>query len=673
LKSAWRFPATIFLSAFLLFQVQPIVARKLLPEFGGTPAVWSTCLLFFQAVLLAGYAYAHSLANRWVALRWLHLILLAGSIWFLPITIRASGGGDPTVQILTLLALSVGAPYFLLSSTAPLIQRWFSAARPGESPWRLYALSNLGSFLALLSYPFVVEPFIRLSTQMRIWSVLYVAFALLCGFTAWTAQESQRPVEDVAFDAEPKAKLRAILLWLALSTTASMILLATTNEISQEIAVNPFLWVAPLSLYLLTFVLTFESDRWYRRPFYAGFTGLFAAIACSVSAAANTVPVLWQLGVYLAALFFACMLCNGELVRARPSASHLTAFYLTIAAGGALGGVFVALIAPRVFTEFDEYPIGFGAACALGLICWLASDGFKAWKGFDARIPLSALLLGAFTAFAYILVTGGQGSLLSVRNFYGILRVSEETDRVGVKRELTHGRIDHGFQYQEAAHRDWPTSYYGPHSGVALALDALALNALRVPRRIAVVGLGAGTIAAWGKPGDEIRFYEINPDVIRIANTWFSFLKDSQAHTNTVLGDARIQLTAESARGTAHDFDAIAVDAFSSDSIPMHLLTAECADVYRQRLKPGGILLLHITNKTLDLEPVARGIADHLGWQAAQIVSQRDPDTGESASQWVIIGADISGFTHASGWTALTQPPLIWTDDFASLWHVLRF
>ncbi len=538
--------------------MQPIVARKLLPEFGGTPAVWSTCLLFFQAVLLAGYAYAHGLPekSKW---RWLHLALLIASVWFLPITIRASRGGDPTAQILMLLALSVGAPYFLLSSTAPLIQRWFSAAHPGESPWRLYSLSNLGSFLALLSYPFAVEPFIRLSTQMRVWSVLYVAFALLCGFTAWTVQEVARPVEDAVSDAEPKPKPRAILLWLGLSTTASIVLLATTNEISQEIAVNPFLWVVrSLSLYLLTFVLTFESDRWYRRPFYAGFAGLFAAIACSVSAAANTVPVLWQLGVYLAALFFACMLCNGELVRARPSASHLTAFYLTIAAGGALGGVFVALIAPRVFTEFDEYPIGFGAACALGLICWLAGDGLRAWKGFDARIPLSALLLGLCTAGAFMLVTGGQGSLLSVRNFYGILRVSEETDGVGVKRKLTHGRIDHGFQYQEPKHRDWPTSYYGPHSGVALALNALALNALSSPRRIAVVGLGTGTIAAWGKPGDEIHFYEINPDVIRIANTWFSFLKDSQAHVVTVLGDARIQLASESAHGAAHDFDAIA-------------------------------------------------------------------------------------------------------------------
>ena len=659
--TAWRFPATIFLSAFLLFQVQPIVARKLLPEFGGTPAVWSTCLLFFQAVLLAGYAYAH-----WLERRWLHVGLLAASAGFLPIAIRPSSGGDPATQILLLLALSVGVPYFLLSSTAPLVQRWFSAARGGESPWRLYALSNLGSFLALLSYPFAIEPFLRLGAQMHIWSALYAAFVLLCGYTAWTARDVAPAAAELA--SEPKPALLTILLWLGLSTSGSVILLATTNEISQEIAVNPFLWVAPLSLYLLTFVLTFESDRWYRRAFYAGFAGLFAAVACSVSAAANAVPVLAQLGVYLAALFFACMLCNGELVRSRPSPRYLTAFYLTVAAGGALGGVFVALIAPRVFTEFSEYPIGFAAACALGLASWLGSEGFKAWKGFDARVPLSALLLGLFTAGAYMLVTGGQGSLLSLRNFYGILRVSESTGENGVRRTLTHGRIDHGFEYVQADRRDWPTSYYGPHSGVALALNALSL-----PRRVAVVGLGAGTIAAWGKPGDQIRFYEINPDVVKIANTWFWFLKDSQAQIGTVLGDGRIQLAAELAHGAFHDFDAIAVDAFSSDSIPVHLLTSECADIYQQRLKPGGILLLHITNKTLDLTPVARGIAQHLGWQAAQITSERDADTGESAATWVVLGADISRFTQHRGWTPLTRPPLLWTDDFSSLWPILKF
>lgn len=648
-----------------------MIARKLLPEFGGTPAVWSTCLLFFQTLLLAGYIYAHGLPNGRAG-QWVHVALLAASAIFLPIALRgAIGAGGPTRQILLLLAISVGGPYFLLSSTAPLIQRWFAVANPSESPWRLYALSNFGSFLALLSYPFAIEPFVRLGTQMRVWSGVYALFLLACAWTAITSPS--KTVTQDAQDTGDRVNPWQVLLWLGLSATGSIILLAATNEISQEIAVNPFLWVAPLSLYLLTFVLTFESDRWYRPQLYAGLAGFFVAIACGVTAAANAVPILWQLAVHLATLFFTCMLCNGELVRTRPAPRHLTAFYLTIAAGGALGGVFVALIAPRVFTEFSEYPIGLGLACILGLVCWIKREGLAAWKGLDVRVPLSSLLLGAFTAIAYMAVFNGQATLISLRNFYGILRVTAHTDMNGPFRTLTHGRIDHGFQYQDAAHRDWPTSYYGPHSGVALAINALHPKALRLPRRIAVVGLGTGTLAAWGKPGDEFRFYEINPNVIALANSWFTFLKDSPARVETVLGDARVQLSAELARGASHDFDAIAVNAFSSDSIPMHLLTAECADIYRARLKPGGILLLHITNRTLDLEPVARGVAEHLGWQASQLISSRDSETGESSSQWVVIGADILPYTQATGWAALTRPPLIWTDDFASLWHVLKF
>jgi SAM-dependent methyltransferase len=671
-RAAWRFPVTVFLSAFLLFQIQPIVARRLLPEFGGTPAVWSTCLLFFQAVLLAGYIYAH-----WLRWRWAHAVLLAGSFAFLlmapglALEKTHSGGsaGDPSWQILLLLAATVGPPYFLLSSTAPLVQRWFAAAEPEQSPWRLYALSNFGSFLALLSYPFAVEPFVTLARQTQIWTWLYGAFVVLCGWTALTAPTalSVSPTQDALRDAADRPSAVRILFWLALAACGSTILLATTNEISQEIAVNPFLWVAPLSLYLLTFVLTFESDRWYKPAGYAGLAGLFTAIACAVSSAGNAIPVLPQLAVYLAALFLACMLCHGELVRSRPSPRYLTQFYLTVAAGGALGGVFVALIAPRVFTEFSEYPIGLGAACLLGLASWVRREGFKAWKGFDVRVPLSALMLGLFTAVADAWVTGGQGSLASARNFYGILRVTEAASQNGPKRSLTHGRIDHGFQYQQPERRDWPTSYYGSHSGVAMALSALAS-----PRRIAVVGLGTGTLAAWGRPGDAIRFYEINPDVVGIANTWFSFLKDSKARVEIVEGDARIQLAKELDSGAAGEFDAIVVDAFSSDAIPLHLLTTECADIYRRHLKPGGILLLHITNRTLDLAPVAKGVAEHLGWPAFQIISEANPETGENASQWVLIAADPSAFLAGGDWKLLKRTPLTWTDDFASLWHVLK-
>ncbi|HEV2446715.1 MAG TPA: fused MFS/spermidine synthase, partial [Candidatus Sulfopaludibacter sp.] len=354
---------------------------------------------------------------------------------------------------------------------------------------------------------------------------------------------------------------------------------------------------------------------------------------------------------------------------------YLTTFYVAIAAGGALGGVFVALIAPHLFTEFLEYPIGLAAACLLGFIGWLRSGAMAQWKRgqFGVRVPLMALLFGGFTAIMAAVTTGNQPAVASARNFYGILRVIERSDDNGQFRELRHGRTRHGFQYLEGPKRQWPTTYYGPHSGVAIAL-----NALEGPnRRIAIIGLGAGTIAAWGRAGDTFRFYEINPDVDAFAHRWFSFLKDSKARTETVLGDARVQLERELTAGNSGQYDLIAVDAFTSDAIPFHLLTSQCADIYRRSLAPGGLLLLHISNRVLNLEPVARGMAQYLGWTPVLFVSGDDSETGESSSKWVLLTANAellarSGLARRGApWTR--RAPIVWTDDFVSLWHVLNF
>ncbi len=661
-----------------------MIGRYILPWFGGGPAVWTSCLLFFQACLLAGYAYAHwlgSLAN--VRLQaGIHIGLLLASLVFLPLHPNAAiwkpaSAADPSGRILLLLTVTVGGPYLLLSATAPLLQRWFTLDNPENSPWRLYALSNFGSFLALLSYPFIFEPLLRLRTQGAMWSTLYLVFAILCGFTAWRLRSLTPAAIPVSAALEPIARPTGatVLFWLGLSACASMLLIATTNQISQDIAVSPFLWVATLAIYLLTFVLAFESDRLYRRTFFAIAAGLFAPIACALPTISIGLSLGWQLLVYLIALFVTCMLCQGELARSRPSPRYLTTFYLTIAAGGAMGGFFVALIAPRIFTEFNEYQIGLGGACLLGFVGWLRTGALAQWtsRNFAVRLPLMALLIGGVTALAATVSTGKQGALASARNFYGILRVMAREDGNGPFRELQHGRTRHGFEYLQAARKDQPTSYYGPSSGIAIALNALD----KPNRRIAVVGLGAGTLAAWGRPGDTFRFYEINPDVEQIARAWFSFLNDSKAQTEVVLGDARVQLERELSSGRSQDFDLIAVDAFSGDSIPTHLLTAECADIYRRHLRPGGVLALHISNRALDLDPVARGMARYLGWTAVEINSRDDPATGESSSRWVLLtpnqnfleGAGLA--RHASEWSE--RAPVIWTDDFASLWPVLKF
>jgi len=641
------------------------MGRFILPWFGGTPAVWSVCLLFFQAMLLAGYAYAHWLRGPRV-----HIVLLAASLALLPvIPARPAITDNPSTRILLLLAATVGGPYFLLSATAPLLQKWSSISSE-RSPWRLYALSNFGSFLALLSYPFLVEPYVRLRAQAWVWSALYVGFTLLCGVVAWGI--GQTILSPVAEKNTAPPSVWTILFWLGLSAAGSTLLLATTNIVTQDIAVSPFLWIAPLSLYLLTFVLAFESDRWYPRLPFAIAAGILAPTACAVVNAGVGVSIWIQLGAYLATLFVICMLCHGELRYSKPEPRHLTLFYLTVAAGGVLGGVFVALIAPRAFTEFNEYPIGLAAACLLGLAGWLRSGAWAQWtrSNFAIRIPIMALLLGGLSSTLTVTMSGAHKSVAAWRNFYGILRITDVPDPHGALRELTHGRIKHGSQYLEQAWRDRPISYYGPHSGVGIALNALP----ELPRRIAVIGLGTGTMAAWGRPVDLIRFYEINPLVPTIATTWFTFLPDSKAKTEVVLGDARIRLESESSV-----FDLMVVDAFSSDAIPMHLLTAEAADIYRQRLIPGGLLLFHISNRSLNLEPVTRGLAQHLNWSAAQILAGESPASGEDGSRWVILTENLDLLQKIArnaphvGWSDPKRTPILWTDDFASLWHVLKW
>ncbi|MEO8099912.1 MAG: fused MFS/spermidine synthase [Acidobacteriota bacterium] len=678
-----QFPLTIFLSAFLLFQVQPLMGRYILPWFGGTPAVWSVCLLFFQCILLAGYGYAHwvgSLKSKTTQTT-VHLTLLLASLLLLPVAPDAArwkpaGADHPEWRILLLLLATVGGPYFLLSSTTPLLQRWHTLAKGSGAGWRLYALSNFGSFLALFSYPFLMEPYARLRTQSWIWSGLYVGFVAICATTAWKVRSlaTETPTEEIAASGE-KPAASTVAFWLALAATASTLLLATTNLITQDIAVAPFLWILPLSVYLLSFILTFESDRWYKRLPFAILTGLAVPVAVITASAGVVYLPLWgQAAVYLVALFITCMLCHGELAAARPAARYLTRFYLMVSAGGVAGGVFVALLAPVLFRQFTEYPMALVGTCVLGMVAWFRAGAWAEWtkENFRVRIPLMALLFGALGAIALaVLPSVGRTARDIERNFFGILWVVDRTDQGGDYRQLTHGRIKHGSQYLSGPLHSQPTSYFGPRSGVGVVMHALDQPA----RNIAIIGLGAGTMAAWGRDGDAMRFYEINPDDEPVARKWFTYLSDSKAKVDVALGDARVVLERELAEGHRNDYDIIVVDAFSSDAIPVHLLTAECADIYRQRLKPDGVLMLHISNLNLNLEPVVRGLAAHLGWTPFHFLSSGYPPAGEDGSNWVLVSPDPQWAKRAkldtlvSGWTK--APPLLWTDDFSSLWHVL--
>jgi len=668
------YAVTIFLSAFLLFQVQPLIAKMILPWFGGTAAVWTICMLFFQVLLLAGYVYSHAYVRlRVPARRYAHIVLLALAAVTLPLAASAawkpSGGGDPTWRILGLLATSVGLPYFILSTTGPLVQAWHARSHPGAAPYRLFALSNLGSMLALLSYPLLVEPMLALGKQAATWSAGFVVFALLCGALAWRSRSADA-LPSVGGEAErPGPGLQA--LWAGLAACASTLLLAFTGHMTLNIAAIPFLWVLPLALYLLSFVLCFEASGWYRRWLFLPLLAAGLAAVCVTLSRSN--PSIWSLiPLYSATLFAACMVCHGELARSKPHPRYLTGFYLMLALGGALGGVLVGLLAPNAFDDLYELPLGMVALClfvALALLRDRTSVLHGRW-GAAARLVLLALTVALGVQLARTYRDNSADTRVTLRNFYGVINVRDSGEGPDAMRVLSHGTIIHGKQFLEEDRRDWPTTYYGPTSGVALAiLDARA----RGPARVGVVGLGAGTLAAYGRTGDVFRFYDINPQVVELAHSEFSFLKDSPARVEMQLGDARLSLERESAQ----NFDVLVLDAFSSDAIPVHLLTAEAVGVYLRQLRPGGVLAIHISNRYLDLVPVVQQVARHLSLELRQVENDDDDDAGVYRSDWMLLSnspAAFEGRLLREAARRIDADPRVrlWTDDYSDLYRILK-
>ncbi|MCM2358638.1 MAG: fused MFS/spermidine synthase [Geobacteraceae bacterium] len=691
---------TIFLGSFLLFQIQPLIGKYILPWYGGSPAVWTTCMLFFQVVLLAGYGYAHlaTLAGR-TRQGYLHLGMLLAALPFLPITPSAelwkpAPGDAPVAKILLLLMANIGMPYLVLAATAPLIQHWFVSSFPGRPPYRLYALSNFASLLALLSYPFLVEPRLTLDRQVLLWSWGFAVYALCCAWCAVQPRLAGRiagngPAPDAAatcagdppLAGKGELSVSAALVWLLLSASGSALLLATTNQLCQEVAVVPFLWVIPLAIYLLTFIICFNSDNSYDRVLWGMVLIGAVILACRTLYLGINVNLWLQILVFLAALFALCMVCHGELVRSRPAPRHLTAYYLVIAAGGAMGGALVALAAPALFDGFWEYPISLACSCLVILAAWFRERAF-------ARTPrwLPAFLVAGQLALVCFVVnylrSYSQQAESRTRNFYGVLRVIRNSDATGPKLTLMHGRVVHGTQFTSAAQRSLPTTYYGPDSAAGLALRFHPNRTSDGPRqkglKVGVVGLGTGTLAAYGQEGDTFRFYEINPDVVRVAEKHFTYLKGSAARVEVAPGDARITMESELKRNSPQGYDVLLVDAFSSDAIPLHLLTRECFSVYRRHLKADGLLLVHITNRFLDLGNIVHAQGEAAGYRAARVVSPGDEKHGTGKADWMILTSN-SGFldllrirAKLAPLPATTSATPLWSDDFASLWQAMR-
>lgn len=695
-----RYAWSIFLGAFLLFQVQPVIGKYILPWFGGTSAVWTTCMLFFQLLLLVGYAYAHLIGTWFRKVRgWPHLALLGLSLLALPImpdadTWRPDPNVAPTLQILGLLLVTIGFPYLLLSSTGPLLQRWFSLSHPGRSPYRLYALSNVGSLLALLSYPFLVEPFVSRQLQVISWSWAYVAFVAASAWCAWSVRGLEPAAElelttvlASASADRPVTKIggRRIVFWLALTASASAMLLATTNQLTLDIASVPFLWILPLSIYLLSFIICFDGEHWYKRPVFGALLLLSVPAVCYALEQEVGMDMITQIVIYAFALFACCMTCHGELVRDKPDPGHLTLFYLVVAAGGALGGVFVAVLAPLLFSGLWEFHVALVSCVACTLVGWGRAALQARAQGtiHNARAPALGLAAAtvALAVVAYFLNGHARSYndevIAQSRNFYGVLRVKEKgVERRGWRRMMMHGNIRHGMQYMAEDRRGLAVDYYGPKTGIALAMRHHPRRA-HESLKVAVVGLGAGTLAIFSRAGDDFRFFELDPEVQRLAQAYFTYLDDAKGRVSVTLGDGRIQLENALAAGEAGTYDLIALDAFSSDSVPIHLLTREAAELYRQLLKPDGLLLFHITNRFVNLTQVMVGLARDKDVALAMVVNKESKYV--SSTRWAVFGRRGNAFFEDPAvedelwfWNGEDDAGLSWTDDYASLLQVLR-
>lgn len=750
------FALTSFLAAFLLFSVQPLMGRYLLPWFGGSSSVWSGCLVFFQTALLVGYTYAHWLSKVIAPQRQfiVHGALLTAAFLFLPPIpelSESSGASFSTPwQVLGLLTTTIGIPFALLSASGPLIQHWFSHTYPQRSPYRLFALSNAGSLFGLLSYPFLVELFFGRATQAQFWGVGFLIVTIALIWCAFSSRNHTPVVAEATASVQRPVRFQSFS-WLGWSALGSSLLVTTTAALTHDVAGFPLLWIAPLTVYLITFIIAFDHARWYHRPTFSVLL-IIAAIVALDAAHSTGHASFWQLGAaYLFGLFVAGQICHGELHRERPAPDQLTSFYLHIAAGGAIGSMVVTLAAPLIFDSFFELPLLWSIIVAafcfrvwrernVRLMPWIglgllfspfivplfrSADGFiigsSLWRDYTAalmptlsltrllsatatavlvgfclasfnrrtprqwnnRLTLLAMFVPCACATAWIKygIIRDPAAVHTSRNYHGRITVSDynRSEPRAYSRYLSHGSTTHGIQLMHPDFQRWPTTYYGPASGVGLIFAELETT--RAPLRVGIVGLGVGTIAGYGQTGDLFRFYELDSAIARIAQSQFTALKHSLASTEIKLGDGRRLLANESHSGEEPRFDILIIDAFSSDSIPVHLLTSDAFEIYLRRLTPDGILILNVSNRLVDVRGQVLAQSHRFKLTAATIYHQPPPkDWWAFASEWVLLSRDPNRLNTPAILAAANGPVGIptdtyqtaWSDDFASLWSALR-
>jgi len=683
-RLALGFALTIFTSAFLLFQIEPLISKVILPWFGGSPAVWTTCLLFFQTLLFLGYAYAH-LSTRICTRRqqaMLHLALIALALALMPIAPyshpKPTTSLHPTLGVLVLLTQTVGLPYFLLSSTGPLVQGWFGQAYPGRAPYRLYALSNIGSLLALVTYPFLFEPAFTTHAQARLWSWGFVAYALLLAAGTWSRLRGSRETAirersgSIPVASAPPALGRRVL-WVGLPAFASVLLLATTNHVCENVAVIPFLWVAPLALYLLSFIIAFDGARWYARR---GFAVAGIVLSLAVGCIDPLRDLLEGVGLVLgfrelllldfSLLFVVCMLCHGELVRLKPSADRLTEFYLFTAFGGALGGLLVSVACPALFSGFFEWTLGLLVAFALAVAVLAVGSDVARLRTRTGRVLLAVPLSLGLALIAYAQIDDDP-PLEVARNFYGTVAVYDvdPADRAEHHYSLTHGVVVHGRQYRAPEKQALPLAYYSEASGVGRALRYFADEP---DLSVGAVGLGVGTLATYARPGQHFQFYEINPEVIRLAERYFTYLSRCGKACELILGDARLSLE----RQEPQRFHVLVLDAFSGDAVPTHLLTQQAFDLYLRHLRPEGVIAVNITNRQLDLAPVLEGLAEQAGLKTTRIHTDFDRTRQLYRADWMLLSTNERFLAATPPNLPAAARKVLWTDSYSNLFELLK-